>query len=679
MMHSDEIEKLLHKVHCSEIVSFDIFDTLLLRNVCEPKDIFKIVEDEYNLKYNNNIDFSYIRIQCEKEAREKSELEDIDIDTIYECIEKRLDSNQCIILKDLEVRIEKKFIKGNHHIKPVYDYAINNNKIVFLISDMYLKKNTIENILNDNGFNGYNDIFISGEVNRSKASGSMYSYIRNNMNIDKGKKWVHVGDNYISDVKNACDNNICGVYYKRLMDRENDVKINNLSDSIIHASLINYKYSVENISFWENFGIMNVCPLYIGLMLKLKEWISDKDNIYFLARDGYIPFKLYEKLKIKYSYLPEGKYLYASRRSYIYPMMADKKEEAIKYFTVSDYARGQKLTIGDILKNLDIDYNDNLKDSYTDFNLDEVINVNNVDEINNKLSYLWDKINLNLKKEREILYRYFKQENIYNHNEINIFDIGWAGSTQRAIRELVRKEVKGFYFGTTESADKYVKKNSYGYAFNSGKPLKINKEVMKNVMMYELIFTSPEGTVKNFTDSDGIIIPVLKETQNSFSYKCVQKFQEYAQNAFDVVLEYMDYIDEPSKAYTLYSMSRLINEKKASDLYEFSKINNIVSIGESTDFKKYVNVVNAEEYIKNTRKYIEESSENLWPDSILIVDEQNRMFNEKEFNKLYSINNFNINIVKMKKMLTLFNKAIKNPKKAINKGMAIIGRLKNSY
>ena len=51
MNYFEEINKIKENIDNSDIVSFDIFDTLLLTNVAEPSDIFKIVELKYYNKF----------------------------------------------------------------------------------------------------------------------------------------------------------------------------------------------------------------------------------------------------------------------------------------------------------------------------------------------------------------------------------------------------------------------------------------------------------------------------------------------------------------------------------------------------------------------------------------------------------------------------------------------------
>ena len=63
--------KLIKKIDNCEVVSFDIFDTLIKRNCLKPHDIFKIVEFVYNENNNDKVqNFSNLRKLAEKKARD---------------------------------------------------------------------------------------------------------------------------------------------------------------------------------------------------------------------------------------------------------------------------------------------------------------------------------------------------------------------------------------------------------------------------------------------------------------------------------------------------------------------------------------------------------------------------------------------------------------------------------
>ena len=67
---------IIKRINKYKAVSFDIFDTLLKRDVFRPSDVFRIVQTEAQERYEIDIDFKALRINAEKTAREKSQYPD---------------------------------------------------------------------------------------------------------------------------------------------------------------------------------------------------------------------------------------------------------------------------------------------------------------------------------------------------------------------------------------------------------------------------------------------------------------------------------------------------------------------------------------------------------------------------------------------------------------------------
>ena len=78
------LKRLLRQIDKVDVVSFDIFDTLLKRNVRHPKDVFNLVESKYNAESSVELkDFRSQRVLAECKARENATKEDITLDDIY--------------------------------------------------------------------------------------------------------------------------------------------------------------------------------------------------------------------------------------------------------------------------------------------------------------------------------------------------------------------------------------------------------------------------------------------------------------------------------------------------------------------------------------------------------------------------------------------------------------------
>lgn len=109
------IKKLILK---HDVISFDIFDTLLTRPYINPYDLLKHVE-----KYTNRTGFAENRYNAECNARCISSKEDITFDEIYKFVSEKYRD-----LKSVELDFEYNLLRPNNKVKEIYNFAKENNK-----------------------------------------------------------------------------------------------------------------------------------------------------------------------------------------------------------------------------------------------------------------------------------------------------------------------------------------------------------------------------------------------------------------------------------------------------------------------------------------------------------------------------------------------------------------------
>ena len=159
---NEEVKKVIDDC---DVISFDIFDTLLLRPYYEPHDVFRHLE-----RLNDAPGFYESRKNAEAVARQVySEKEDICFSQIYEFIEDKYKS-----LKEKELDLESKILFQNQFMKEIYDYCLEKGKKVIIVSDMYLSKDFLENVLKRNGYTGFEKLFVSSEFGKMKYSGNLF-------------------------------------------------------------------------------------------------------------------------------------------------------------------------------------------------------------------------------------------------------------------------------------------------------------------------------------------------------------------------------------------------------------------------------------------------------------------------------------------------------------------------
>ena len=185
-----------------QAVSFDIFDTLLERDVDRPVDVFLRVGDIV-LGAGEGEAFQHDRIVAESKARAMAENHECTLDGIYTALEGMGYYPDLLEqLKAEEVRSELTgcFVKAS--MKPVFDAALKAGKTVFLISDMYLPPDVIREMAARCGYTGYEKLFVSNEYGVSKRSGRLFETVLAEYGLSK-KDLVHIGDSIGADLLGA--------------------------------------------------------------------------------------------------------------------------------------------------------------------------------------------------------------------------------------------------------------------------------------------------------------------------------------------------------------------------------------------------------------------------------------------------------------------------------------------
>ena len=121
------LDKLRNSLNKYDIISFDIFDTLLLRPYAKPSNVFQHLEE-----INNSIGFYAVRKIAENNLRKYKDIEYANYDEIYSVLQSDFQ-----FLKEKEIQLEKDTLYANPQMKEIFDYAKSLNKRIILISDMY--------------------------------------------------------------------------------------------------------------------------------------------------------------------------------------------------------------------------------------------------------------------------------------------------------------------------------------------------------------------------------------------------------------------------------------------------------------------------------------------------------------------------------------------------------------
>lgn len=459
-----------------QVISFDIFDTLILRPFWIPRDMFLLLDSYFReiSKNDTGINFSKIRVMCEQIAREEicnSKCQEVTLDEIYKTINEKYMISMDILekMKQKEIEYELRFCTRRNTGYELYQMAKEMGKQVVCISDMYLDKEVIRKILQNNNYN-IEKIFISSEYRLTKSTGDLYTKAFNELGVSQNKI-LHIGDNYYSDVEMAKKKGLHSDHLQKAADafiekRLADVFIRDLPDWQDNIASMNFlgirtmmgivanKYFDNPYRPFNDKSIFNADTYLIGYyalgmhLYGIANWLikdvtkKNYDNVVFMARDGYLPLKAYELLKKVYKNSPKEKYLYVSRKALIPASITSR----IDLYKLSEVINVEKYTPRKVLKYItgSIDIAKDAEVILKSNNIKMDKRFKNIVEFNKFMSVvdrdLFDeeKNNNTLEKIKMYFYEFFKGKSC-------TFDVGYSARPEMYISKLLNIKLDTYF------------------------------------------------------------------------------------------------------------------------------------------------------------------------------------------------------------------------------------------
>ncbi len=290
------LNKLKKKIKKSDIISFDIFDTLLLRSYLNPNDVFAAIAEKYNTP-----DFYENRVNAEPAAMRdllSADKDDVTLDEIYNYMPKKHQK-----FKEIEAEFESQHLFANTEMLDILNYALSLGKQIIIASDMYLPYETLYKTLvrelNTDKFT----LYVSCEYGKRKHTGNLFKHILSDTGI-KPSKILHIGDNYESDYKIPHKLGLKSYHYKKPIDTfTKDVRVqeflkihNSLQGRTFIASLFVMLQKYNKTDYWSNLAFMYGGPLAYNYCKMIINAVKEQNisDIAFVARDGYTLQKIFD-------------------------------------------------------------------------------------------------------------------------------------------------------------------------------------------------------------------------------------------------------------------------------------------------------------------------------------------------------------------------------------------------
>lgn len=534
--YSDKmIESYVNYLSGYDVISFDLFDTLIFRPFSAPQDLFFLMGEKLDF-----LDFKRIRMEIEALARQKKFQKDGNYEVTLSDIWRLMEQETGIRAGDgesLECQMEETLCYANPFMQRIFRELRKRNKPIIVVTDMYLPQVCLYKILSENGYEGIRRLYISSAYGQSKWDGSLHRRVLADIEDEFGKKVrvVHVGDNYHSDVKMAERNKITAMQYVNTDMAASVYRAQDMSPVIggAYRGIVNHSlYSgLCSHSIEYEYGFVYGGLFAVGYCRFIHDYVKDHgiDRVLFLSRDGDILRQVYTMLYPD----EETRYVYWSRAAALKLTADENRYDFFRRFLYHKVNQGKK--IGEVLREME------LEELIPNLPMEEttLLNSENVELVKKYLQTHWEAVLSKYSGQSMAAGRYYAQM-LSGCQKAAAVDIGWAGSGAMALRILLKQwqipcDLVGILAGTNsinnaepETSEAQLQSGKLiSYLFSQT----VNRDVLKkhdpaadDNVYWELLLSSPTRQFLGFYPSaDGMKLRFGKMPQNHEGCREIQR------------------------------------------------------------------------------------------------------------------------------------------------------------
>lgn len=562
-----------------EVLSFDIFDTLITRPFLDPTDVYLMVGKYVNTLYPyiQEDSFKRMRMAAERQARSRIKRQDILLSDIYEDFSTlyNIPIEDARKIEEKEIECELKYCTARKTAKELYEYALHVGTRVIITSDMYLPKDVIEKILAKNGFEGHEHLYLSSEVGLLKSSGDLFKYVINDLGINPNKM-LHIGDTWSTDIIQAQNKGIQTHFFPKAVEvYKNGIgdiytgnggvpftrKLNQPQDTLNPTEQLPTKCALAlmaNKAFDNPYRIFqegssyNADSYYMGYstlgmhILGMAEWMyrvskeQGYKKVVFLARDGKLVKEVFDMLCQLRGADITSEYFYATRKS-LMPYSIKSAEDIlnINQFVGVYHMPPRKIlslfrkVLKPLTKEMEKEY------EARGINLDEKMK-------SEAKIYSFLRAVIDISYDEELRKSVFDKASeafrgIFDEHTAT-FDAGYSGRLQSIICDLAKCPVDTFYihsngYNTTSKVSGFKIHSYYDYTPS-----------MSSIVR-ECFMSDPTPSCYEYEFEDGKIIPLIEEKTESFNCDAVYAINEIQKGAVDFCRDYLDAFGDMGESF----------------------------------------------------------------------------------------------------------------------------------
>lgn len=539
------------------LYSFDVFDTVITRKTATPSGIFKLMQ-EHLMNQNSYEDISgYVRknfydlrIKTEKLARVSycyNGRQDLTLEKIYSGFVRAgyVDESQAKRLESLEVQTEAENVLGIWKNIQLIKKLLSENNRVILISDMYLRRDEVREILLrvDQTIAGL-PLYVSSEYEKNKWNGDLYQVVKGQEDAEY-QEWIHMGDNIRSDVQIP---ECYGIQARRFGFEETKeiekyvLGHNSAGIGVEYGAAasryVRLEYGLEGASAVGATAGANILVPYVLWVLHeaLRKNIK---RLYFVARDGFILKGIADKVIPCMGYDIDTKYIYGSRKAWRLPAFGESNDNLVdliswshtqKINSLSKLADAFGMDVSELLDFLPEGFDSGIV--FTPYTLYLVVcQLNKNQPFKNHLIEKY-------RNERRMVKRYLSENIDTSDSRYAFVELAGGGYTQRCLADLLREieNERGHLDGKETFAIKtfYFKLDRVNQWEECLQFVFFPEYNVKNLIV-EMVCRACHGQTIGYEEKDGEVVPVFDEEG--------KELLDYGYDAYiDGIMKYTEYI-----------------------------------------------------------------------------------------------------------------------------------------
>ncbi|MGF1459934.1 MAG: HAD family hydrolase [Leptolyngbyaceae cyanobacterium] len=500
------LESLRSAIATVDCVSFDFFDTLFVRLVAHPEDVFDLLARQLD----------YPRFKQKRRKAQAAAFEymlqlgnsEISLADIYHCFAES-DAARRTAMMQAESDLEFRLIRPNPEMFSLLKDCLAERRRVAIISDMYLPLSFFMDVLSRYAL-GAIPLYVSSDRNATKRDkGKLFELLKAEQNLS-GHQILHIGDNAQADVQQAVAQGLQAFHYVPPSPRAL-VGAATVEKSLA-SGLWRWQSQKTELTPEAELGFLygGLATVGFGRWIEAQAQRDDVTAVLFLSRDGYVLSRLTQQGNGWIS-LPTH-YFWGSRVAFNLAALMPHTFAELMPFLLSG---SEGLQPVELLERIGVTPPEEFVLQDLGLGSGVVIGPENYAAIAAFLGAYRQEILKTAHRSRRALFHYLYQLKLRSGDRVALVDVGWSGTTQEAfetaIADMMDLSVVGYYFCLADTPKRLSLSQSQemkGFLTSAALSPELIAALYQNRVAIEMMFSAPHHTVIGLESSRQGVQPI---------------------------------------------------------------------------------------------------------------------------------------------------------------------------